>query len=72
MPMGVVHMDITVLVRENFVLSSMQGFDAFLYFNLISAEEVQRACESELLPSVQKEYIEYLNNRLFGLGWKKG
>lgn len=72
MPMGVVHMDITVLVRENFVLSSMQGFDGFLYFNLISAEEVQRSCESELLPSVQKEYIEYLNNRLFGLGWKKG
>ena len=65
-------MDITVLVRENFVLSSMQGFDGFLYFNLISAEEVQRSCESELLPSVQKEYIEYLNNRLFGLGWKKG
>ena len=72
MPMGVEHMDITVLVRENFVLSSMQGFDGFLYFNLISAEEVQRSCESELLPSVQKEYIEYLNNRLFGLGWKKG
>lgn len=72
MPMGAVHMDIIVLVRENFVLSSMQGFDGFLYFNLISAGEVQRACESELLPSVQKEYIEYLNNRFFGLGWKKG
>lgn len=72
MPMGVVHMDIIVLVRENFVLSSMQGFDGFLYFSPISAGEVQRACESELLPSVQKEYIEYLNNRFFGLGWKKG
>ena len=72
MPMGAVHMDIIVLVRENFVLSSMQGFDGFLYFNLISAGEVQRACESELLPSVQKEYIEYLKNRFFGLGWKKG
>ena len=72
MPMGVVHMDIIVLVRENFVLSSMQGLDGFLYFNLISAGEVQRACESELLPSVQKGYIEYPNNRFFGLGWKKG
>lgn len=35
MPMGVVHMDIIVLVRENFVLSSMQGFDGFLYFSLL-------------------------------------
>lgn len=64
-------MDIVVLVREKFVLSSVQGFDAFLPFNLISAGEVQKARESELLPSVQKEYIEYLNNRFFVLGCRK-
>lgn len=57
MPMGVAHMDVTVLVREKFVLSSVQGSDGFLCFNLVSAEDVQRAHESDCCPRSRKKIL---------------
>lgn len=66
------HVDLILPVREKFVFSLVEVFDGFSYFNLLSAREIQKACECALLPSVQKNILTISNNRFFGLGRKKG